>query len=79
MVLTDGERRVLAGWERRRKTAQALATRSRIVLRCAEGGMIGEVAEHLGVSLDMVSKWRRRFLVDRLEGLSDEPRPAGRG
>ena len=75
MVLTDEERRVLAGWERRRKTAQALATRSRIVLRCSEGGTIGEVAEQLGVSRDMVSKWRRRFLVDRLEGLSDEPRP----
>ena len=75
MVLTDEERRVLAGWERRRKTAQALATRSRIVLRCSEGGTIGEVADQLGVSRDMVSKWRRRFLVDRLEGLSDEPRP----
>jgi transposase len=75
VVLTDVERGVLAGWERRRKTAQALATRSRIVLRCSEGGTIGEVAEQLGVSRDMVSKWRRRFLLDRLEGLSDEPRP----
>jgi transposase len=49
--------------------------RSRIVLRCAEGGTIEEVAAELGVSRDMVSKWRRRFLVERLEGLSDEPRP----
>jgi transposase len=75
VVLSDEERSVLAGWSRRRKTAQALAVRSRIVLRCAEGGTIGEVAAELGVSRNMVSKWRSRFLAGRLDGLSDEPRP----
>jgi transposase len=73
--LTEDERLVLRAWARRRTTAQALAQRSRIVLRCAEGGAIGEVAAELGVSRDMVSKWRSRFLRDRLEGLTDEPRP----
>ena len=34
-----------------------------------------EVAAALGVSRAMVVKWRSRFLRDRLEGLSDEPRP----
>jgi transposase len=75
VVLSDEERSVLSGWSRRRKTAQALAARSRIVLRCAEGGTIGQVAGDLGVSRDMVSKWRSRFVARRLEGLSDEPRP----
>jgi transposase len=75
VVLSDEERSVLAGWARRRKTSQALAVRSRIVLRCADGGTIGEVAEDVGVSRNMVSKWRSRFLADRLGGLSDEPRP----
>jgi transposase len=75
LVLSDEEREVLAGWSRRRKTSQALALRSRIVLRCAEGGTIGEVAEDLGVSRPTVSKWRSRFADARLEGLSDEPRP----
>ncbi|WP_369127033.1 helix-turn-helix domain-containing protein [Amycolatopsis nivea] len=41
----------------------------------AEGGPIGQAAANLGVSRDMVSKWRSRFLIERLEGLSDEPRP----
>lgn len=75
VVLSDEERDVLLGWSRRRKTSQALALRSRIVLRCAEGGTIGEVADDLGVSRPTVSKWRSRFLDARLEGLSDEPRP----
>jgi hypothetical protein len=53
VLLSDEERQVLVAWSRRRKTAQALAARSRIVLRCAEGGTIGEVAVDLGVSRDM--------------------------
>jgi transposase len=75
LVLTDDERRTLKAWVRRRKTAQALAARSQIVLACADGGSVTSVAAGLGVSRDMVSKWRGRFLQDRLEGLSDEPRP----
>src|SRR5688572_25890565 len=46
--LTEEERTVLEGYARRRKTAQALATRARIILRCAEGGHDGVVADELG-------------------------------
>ena len=75
LVLADGERRVLEGWARRPKTAQALALRSRIVLACAGGAPVSAVAGELGVSRTTVAKWRSRFLRDRLDGLSDEPRP----
>jgi transposase len=75
LVLSDGERRVLEGWARRRKTAQALALRSRIVLACADGNSVSAVAGELGVSRTTVGKWRSRFLEARLDGLGDEPRP----
>jgi len=59
VVLADEERQVLEGWARRRKTAQALALRSRIVLACADGGSVSGVAAELGVSRTTAGKWRR--------------------
>jgi transposase len=73
--LSEIEQKTLESWTRRRKTAQALAKRARIVLLCAAGENNGEVAESLKVSLGMVGKWRRRFVANRLDGLLDEPRP----
>jgi transposase-like protein len=49
--------------------------RSRIVLACAEGKTNTEVAQASGVNSATVSKWRRWFAADRLEGLVDAPRP----
>jgi hypothetical protein len=42
MVLSDVEREMLQSWVRRHSSAQALATRSRIVLESAEGHAIAE-------------------------------------
>jgi transposase len=75
LVLSAEERQVLAAWERRRKTSQALALRARIVLACADGRSNTQVAELLAVSRTTVRKWRSRFALGRLEGLADEPRP----
>lgn len=49
----------------RRKTAQALALRVRIVLTCAEGGHNTEVAAKPGLDRQTVGKWRRRFIEQR--------------
>src|SRR5919112_4742003 len=56
--------------------AQALATRARIVLACAEPGSTnGGVAARFGVSRPTVALWRRRFAERGPDGLLDEPRP----
>ncbi len=75
LVLAPAEREQLERWARRPKTEQRLALRSRIVLRCAEGLDNDEVAADLSVNAKTVSKWRRRFVERRLDGLSDDPRP----
>lgn len=72
--VAGAQRAVLEGWVRRRSTAQALALRSRIVLKCAEGHSILEVSRRLGVAADTVRTWRR-FLERGVDGLCDEPRP----
>ncbi len=72
--LSEREHSELSGLAARRKTAQALALRARIVLGCVAGGTDIEVAAGLGISRVTVGKWRRRFLAARLDGLRDEPR-----
>ena len=74
LELTSDETEQLERWVRRRKSAQALALRSRIVLACATGLTNKEVAAQLGVSMPTVGKWRSRFVESRLDGLVDEPR-----
>lgn len=74
LALTEDERAQLVRWARRAKTAQYLALRAKIVLRCAEGVTNKQVAADLGVDQSTVDRWRARFVARRLDGLQDEPR-----
>jgi transposase len=73
LSLSPSERQQLLDWTRRPKTA--LALRARIVLLSAAGHSNTEVARRVHVALATVGKWRQRFVLLRLDGLLDEPRP----
>src|SRR6187431_1915160 len=75
LVLSQTEREQLEALTLRRKTAQALALRARIVLGCAAGADNKVVAVRQRVTQQTVSKWRARFVEHRLDGLLDAPRP----
>src|SRR5215468_10917962 len=74
LILGGEERSELKSLASRRKTAQALALRARIVLACAQGGPNKEVATTLHVDEGTVGKWRRRYVERRMDRLHDEPR-----
>jgi transposase len=68
------DREKLSLMARRPKSAQSMAMRARIVLRCGEGLSNSEVARKLHVTGATVGKWRERFRKLGLDGLLDEPR-----
>ena len=74
ITLSASERRELDGLARRRKTAQGLARRARIVLAAADGLENKAIVDRVGADANTVGKWRRRFAEHRLDGLYDEPR-----
>ena len=74
LVVDPADRATLERWARRRKTAQGLALRSRIVLRCATGMNNTQVAEELRVTNATVGRWRSRFIARGAAGLLDEPK-----
>lgn len=75
LVVTEAERKRLESLAHRSRTAPQLARRARIILGCAEGRDNKTVAKRLRLSGATVGKWRARFVVARLDGLYDEPRP----
>lgn len=75
LTLDDAEREELLGWTRRGKTAARLVLRAKIILAAASGARNQDVAREVRCSQQIVCKWRKRFLEDRLAGLNDAPRP----
>ncbi len=73
-VLSDTEGSELTALVTRRETAQALASRARIVLDRAAGSRNKDVAAHPRLDPATVGEWRRRFVERRRDGSYDDPR-----
>jgi transposase len=74
IVLTDPERRELSRRARSTRTPHRDRVRARIVLSGGDGETSAAIARRVGVSVDTVRTWRRRFVAGRLAGLRDAPR-----
>lgn len=75
VVLSEDQQQQLRTWAASRSLPHGLVTRARIVLLAAEGLTNQAIAEKVGLSKQMVGKWRQRYLEHRLTGLHDEMRP----
>ena len=73
--LSDDDRNRLEALARRRTAEQRTVLRARIVLAAANGEQNARIAERLGVALNTVIKWRKRFFEEGMDGLADRKRP----
>ncbi|MEO5748090.1 MAG: IS630 family transposase [Ornithinibacter sp.] len=74
IVLTTVEETVLTARARAACGEHRDVIRARIVLAAAQGRANAVVAAELGIVVDTVRKWRKRFATQRLLGLEDLPR-----
>jgi transposase-like protein len=68
------DRQRLDALVRRQRSEQRMVTRAWIVLEAADGEDNAMIAEHLGVALNTVIKWRKRFFEEGLDGLTERSR-----
>ncbi len=74
VTLTAAERTTLKKRARGAKTAHRDRLRAQIVLAAARGRDNARIAADLRITVDTVRKWRGRFAVRGLDGLTDLPR-----
>jgi putative transposase len=87
LSLTEVEHNALERLVRRHSTSQQMALRGRIILEANAGKNNSQIARELGVSVETVRAWRKRWLslqsvaladLSVQERLSDVPRPGRR-
>ena len=76
VTLNTAQCKQLDRYARGRQVAVRLALRARIVLLAAHGLENKQIAAQLGVSRQLVARWRTRFLESGIAGIAkDAPRP----
>jgi hypothetical protein len=73
--LGDADRRRLEVLARKQTAERRAVLRAGIVLGSADGEQNASIAQRLGVALNTVIKWRKRFFEEGMEGLVDRKRP----
>lgn len=72
--LSGDERRILEARARKYTLPYREVFRASVVLLAASGLRNDQIAERLNSRREIVSKWRKRFFEERLEGLEERDR-----
>lgn len=75
ILLTGEEKRALESEARKYTSPYYKVLRAKVVLLAHDGLENKEIAGRLELPRQIVSKWRKRFFEERLDGLEDLPRP----
>jgi transposase len=76
IALSSTEEQVLVERSRQYTASYAKVVRAKIVLLAASGMGNEQISQRLDVPRQIVTKWRKRFYYERVDGLDDQP---GRG
>src|SRR3989442_492131 len=72
--LTSNEKSRLEDIARKYTSPYFQVVRAKVILMAAQGLRNDQIAERVSIPRQIVSKWRKRFFKDRLEGLENLPR-----
>jgi transposase len=72
--LSAAEKNQLESMARKYTSPYYEVVRARMILSAAQGLSNDQIAAHLSVPRQIVSKWRKRFFEEGLAGLENEPR-----
>lgn len=74
ITLMKEEQKTLNIWAAAGKTEQRYVQRAKVILYSAAGLPLSEVSRRSGLSRQNCTRWRMRFLEERMDGLYDLPR-----
>jgi transposase len=74
ITLTSSEKNTLEDVARKYTSPYFQVVRARVILMAAQGLRNDQIAERVSLPRQIVSKWRKRFFEERLEGLENLPR-----
>jgi transposase len=75
ITVSEEQKTVLESWTRKAKTEKRYAERAKIILFSSTGERRDAIAKRMALTPGIVSKWRRRFLEQGIDGLFDLSRP----
>jgi hypothetical protein len=75
IVLTEREQSALKNIARKYTSPYFMVVRAKAILLAAQGLRNDQIAERISLPRQVISKWRKRFFEERLDGLENLPRP----